>query len=70
MSFRSELVDGAILLALGWWIVTVRALAEDGVGWRGFGVGLASTTAWALVVGVALCELTPAHAWLAGVVGL
>ena len=66
---RQQLVDGAILLALGWWIVTVRALDADPVGWRGFGVGVASTSAWALVVGVALCEFTNAHAWLSGVVG-
>lgn len=67
---RSELVDAAILLACGWAIVTARALAEDGVGWRAFGVGLASTSAWALVVGVALCEFTSAHAALSGVVGV
>lgn len=67
-SWRAEAVDGAILLALGWWIVTARALAEDGVGWRAFGVGLASTSAWAAVIGLALCEFTSAHAWLSGVV--
>lgn len=67
---REQLVDGAILLALGWWIVTVRALDEEGVGWRAFGVGAASTSAWALVVGVGLCEFTNAHALVSGVVGV
>ena len=65
---REQLVDAALLLACGCWIVGARALTADGVGWRAFGVGVASTSAWATVVGLALCEFTSAHAWLAGVI--
>lgn len=67
--WRREIGDGLVLLATAWWIVTVRGLAGDPVGWRGFAVGIASTTLWATAFGVALCELTNAHAIVSGVVG-
>lgn len=68
MSLRSELVDAAILLALGWLIPLAGMIKGERVGWGIFGVAIASVVFWSTIVGVGLCAFTPAHAWLAGVV--
>jgi hypothetical protein len=68
-AWRRELGDAIVLLATAWWVVTVRGLAGDPVGWRGFAVGVASTSLWATVLGLALCEFTNAHALVSGVLG-
>lgn len=67
MSYRTELGDGLLLLVTGWALVVLQVLDVGRADRRLFAWGLASTTLWATVLGLALCHFTDAHAIVSGV---
>lgn len=58
------------LVAFGWSLLLQPALSDVAPTGRDFVAGVISTVFWSTLVGLALCEFTSTHAWLAGVVGL